>query len=540
MNPIEVVVKKSSATICRIICHHSNIYIGSALHTDIQLLDQQIPALAGHLRYLGNKRFYLRDLTQTGLFKVGQSNQSTKETYLTAGEQIRIRSYCIEIAIKNTKKAIAYPEKTKTITNNLPPTQQTKAFIHNKDTGDSLLLNPKQSITIGHSEDNDLAIKEDPFVSAFHCLIQAHKGHWHIYDLSSSNGTYINGLRIHQTQLPRSAKIVIGHTELYFQLGASANETKTRYQMIGQSKSMQQLYSLIDRFANLPDPVLITGQSGTGKELVAKALHTASSRAKQPYLAVNCGALSSQLIESELFGYTKGAFTGANMDKKGAFEAACGGTLFLDEIGELSLELQPKLLRVLETSSIRRVGGIREVDINTRVVAATHRNLADYVRQGLFREDLFHRLFVLCIPITPLKNRPEDIKLLTQHFVKKQAKIPIEILDCAYDRLLSHHWPGNIRELRNVITRSLAMLDGTRLSAASLCFTTLSAEEFTPPTKQSKQPKTKANDDQKQYIQQVLIETNWNRSETARRLGIARSTLHEKLKKWGFTTPQLK
>jgi transcriptional regulator with GAF, ATPase, and Fis domain len=279
--------------------------------------------------------------------------------------------------------------------------------------------------------------------------------------------------------------------------------------------------------------VLIAGESGCGKELVANALHEQSARAGKPFLALNCSAFTSSLIESDLFGHMKGAFTGAIADKAGAFEATDGGTLFLDEIGELPLELQPKLLRALESSVIRRVGGTREIRVDTRIIAATHRNLEELVASGDFREDLFHRLFVLSIRLPPLRERTDDILPLARHFLALQAPERKLSLDAEAEKeLLQYPWPGNIRELRNIIVRSILMNDGEVIKKDDLQFT---KDAFSGRGKDARGSIRELESEERQKMIDALDQTEGNRAEAARILGISKSTFHDRLKRYGIT-----
>ncbi len=246
----------------------------------------------------------------------------------------------------------------------------------------------------------------------------------------------------------------------------SAVESQYRFgNIIGKSKTMRDVFETIQKVAPSNATVLIEGESGTGKELVAKSIHFNSPRRESPFVAVNCSALAESLLESELFGHEKGAFTGAVSSKKGRFELAHGGTLFLDEIGELSPNLQVKLLRVLQEKTFERVGGIRSVAVDIRVITATNRNLKDEMRAGRFREDLFYRLNVVHIVIPPLRLRWEDIQLLVDHFIKKyessnQSTVPVKGLSQEVIRLFyEYSWPGNIRELENVIERAIILCE---------------------------------------------------------------------------------
>lgn len=254
--------------------------------------------------------------------------------------------------------------------------------------------------------------------------------------------------------------------------GASEVETG-RFGLIGRGGSMLDVYAIIDRVADTPSTVLITGESGTGKELIARALHEHASRRDKPFIRVNCAAIPHELLESELFGYEKGAFTGAVGSKPGRFELAHGGTLFLDEIGEIPISMQVKLLRALQEQEFERVGGIKTIQVDVRLVAATNRELQDAIREQRFREDLYYRLNVVQIRLPPLRERKNDIPLLVGHFVKRfreRLNKPnvVGVRDEAMDLLLTHPWPGNIRELENVIERCMLFCDGTLIEKRDL------------------------------------------------------------------------
>lgn len=255
-------------------------------------------------------------------------------------------------------------------------------------------------------------------------------------------------------------------------LRAQVANSYSFHNLVGKSPAMREIYSKIEQVADTRATVLITGESGTGKELVARALHAHSPRAQHPFLALNCAAVPETLIESELFGHEKGAFTGAQAKQIGLFEAVDQGTLFLDEIGDLSLSLQAKLLRVLQEKEIRRIGGREDIKVDVRVVAATNRKLATAIKQGTFREDLFYRLNVVSIHVPPLRDRTTDIPELIEHFLKKYAassgKAVRGLTEGALQALLVYHWPGNVRELESVIERAVLLCDGGRVDVEDL------------------------------------------------------------------------
>lgn len=307
---------------------------------------------------------------------------------------------------------------------------------------------------------------------------------------------------------------------------ASNNST---IQFIGETPAIKQLGQLVQRIAPTQSTMLIQGETGTGKELIAQSIHELSGRTG-PFVPVNCGSISPDLLESELFGHTKGAFTGAYSAHQGLCYFADGGTLFLDEIAEMPLPMQAKLLRMLETHSIRPVGSEREISVDCRIVAATNRNLEDQVRNGLFREDLFYRLNVLTLEVPALRHRLSDIPLLTKYFINKLAKElgipPYPITNQDIRQLQNYHWPGNVRELRNVLERTLLLgqLPIELLSADKLMAN--DEAEFVVPTGWT------LREVERRYLLDTLEFVEGNKSEAARRLGISRKTIERKLVEW--------
>lgn len=313
--------------------------------------------------------------------------------------------------------------------------------------------------------------------------------------------------------------------------------------MIGSSPAMKRVFEMVRRAAPTSATVLLQGPNGTGKDLVAHALHNLSPRAHAPFLAVNCGAISPNLIESELFGYEKGAFTGAYARKAGAFEAADNGTIFLDEIGELPLAMQVKLLRVLENRAFPRVGGTEDVTVDVRVVAATNRDLKALVAEGAFREDLYYRLNVIDIRLPALKERTGDIPLLVARFIRELAEknhvAVTGITPAALKCLEAYDWPGNVRELRNTIERMVVLSPGGLLDVADVPDEIQAATAPAPLTTPSLSPTVTLGENERNQILAVLKDVGGNRSRAAQVLGISRRTLYRKLDEYareGITT----
>lgn len=326
----------------------------------------------------------------------------------------------------------------------------------------------------------------------------------------------------------------------------SAVETRYNFgNLIGKSKPMQEIFETIRKVAPSNATVLIEGASGTGKELVAKSIHFNSPRRNQPFIAVNCAALAVSLLESELFGHEKGAFTGAVSMKKGRFELADGGTLFLDEIGELSLSLQVKLLRVLQEKMFERVGGVRQITVNIRLIAATNKSLKEEIRSGRFREDLYYRLNVMPITLPPLRDRVEDIRLLAAHFIAKYQKErsgekPVTHLDTEVERLLyEYSWPGNVRELENVIERAMVLCAGQVITVEDLPQNFRQSVQQDVSLQLEKLPGDAGlyetlTQVEIQLIERALRKANYVQSHAAALLGIGKSGLNQKIKKYNI------
>jgi DNA-binding NtrC family response regulator len=316
-------------------------------------------------------------------------------------------------------------------------------------------------------------------------------------------------------------------------------QARDRFQgIIGQSEAMQKVFETVAQVSDLPANLLIEGESGTGKEIIARAIHSNSSRASGPFVPVNCAAIPENLLESELFGYVRGAFTDARKDRRGLFQEAGGGVLFLDEIGEMPLPLQAKLLRVLEDKEVRPLGANQGEKIDTRVISAINRNLEESVRAGGFRQDLFYRLNVIRIALPPLRDRREDIPLLVNHFIEKFApdskRQVIGIQTDALAALKSHEWPGNIRELEHVIERAVLLGRGAMIGMEDLPPHLVARGEGAFVVNQALAKQLTLDELEREYIGRVLESTHGNKTEAARILGVDRTTLYRKLEEYKF------
>ncbi|MBA3456834.1 MAG: sigma 54-dependent Fis family transcriptional regulator [Deltaproteobacteria bacterium] len=418
-------------------------------------------------------------------------------------------------------------------------------------------------IRIGARRGNDVQLS-DSKVSGLHCEIRLDDRGYRLRDLDSTNGTYVAGLRINDVYVAPGALIAVGGTRLKFDpLGDSIeielSDTDRFGGMIGRSVKMRELFARLEKLAKSDTTVLVTGETGAGKELVAEALHEHSPREKGPFVVLDCGSIPPNLIESELFGHERGAFTGATNSYAGAFERAHGGTVFLDEIGELPLGMQPKLLRVLERKEVRRVGGTKTLEVDLRVVAATNRDLGVEVNRGRFREDLYYRLAVARVHVPPLRERKDDLPVLIEHILSttpggELASIAQETIDL----MMKHDWPGNVRELRNVIERAVLLAEAPD-SEDSLRRTPQAPKSDSPVTVTPSQTATSTDasmtvpvdvtvpfkhakqnvisEFEKRYISRLLAQHDGNISAAARAAGIDRMSIHKMLHRLGLANP---
>jgi len=385
------------------------------------------------------------------------------------------------------------------------------------------------TVRVGKRELADLVLS-DPTVSSLHCEIASRDG-LVLRDLGSKNGTFVGAVRVREAIVPPNEPIRIGATTLQVRRLAENVAIPLRddadfHGIVGTSPVMRALTARLERLAAADATVLVQGETGSGKELVAEALHRAGARKEGPLVVVDCGSLPASLVESELMGHERGAFTGAVAAHMGAFERADGGTLFLDEVGELPPAAQPKLLRLLETRSVRRIGGTRSRTVDVRVVAATNRDLGREVQAGRFREDLYFRLAVVRVEVPPLRERREDIPLLAAHLLRELGADPAEQLTAdVVDQLVAYDWPGNVRELRNELTRMAALPDAAPPSPPPAAATNAEpAVDLSVPLRVAKQ---RAVDElERAYVGALLDACGGRVADVARRAGMDRMTIY--------------
>jgi transcriptional regulator with GAF, ATPase, and Fis domain len=415
-------------------------------------------------------------------------------------------------------------------------------------------------LRIGKSPDNDLVLT-DTTVSREHCEIVRDPKGYLLRDLGSTNGTLLEGAEVREGYLRPGAVITVGRIELQIRTYAERIELlpseRPRFgEMVGADPSVREIFGLLERVSASDATLLIGGETGTGKDVLARSVHAASKRKDGPFVAVDCGALVGSLIESELFGHEKGAFTGALERRQGAFELAQRGTLFLDEVGELPLELQPKLLRALETRRIRRVGGSSEIPVDIRVIAASNRNLALEVERGKFRQDLYFRLAVVPIQLPPLRQRRSDIAELAKHLLVRicaeheRDAAPLQLAPAALHALCAHDWPGNVRELRNVLERAVLLSRGSgaselavaplQLGPATVAWTAAAVASSAPgvleldPALSYRENRARFEAEfERRYVRSLLDRHAGNVSAAAREAGMDRKYLHKLAVKHG-------
>lgn len=391
-------------------------------------------------------------------------------------------------------------------------------------------------MNLGNSADCQLQIT-DSAIEDRHCRLEIKNNSLFIKDLRSRQGTWVNGAKIIEAELQDGDIITLG--SLDFVIIKSDNSSPTLWPLSSKNTHLQNEYIKAHHMAQSDHSVLLLGSSGVGKDVIARTIHQFSKRKNGPFISVNCSALTETLVESELFGHIKGSFTGAIADRKGAFEAARGGTLFLDEIGDLSYNLQAKILRALENEEIRPVGADKIVKTNVRIIAATHKNLNEKIIEGSFRQDLFFRLNVLTLQLPNLADRKEDFEDLLYHFAKAYK---VRFSHNAIQKLKKHDWPGNIRELKNTVIKASVVFPKEHIQESHI-IQIVDDKKYS--SHNSLDIPLKSNSSvikeiEKQMIIKRLLANNGSQKKTAVDLGLPKSTLHDRIKTYGINLEQFK
>ncbi len=479
--------------------------------------------------------FFLRDRSGNGT-RVGDAD--VEEARLTTGAELAFGTWRALFREEGSEAPDATAVRGLTGIRAIPSPPPAAMRLRVRDRGRVRLVPLTDAgVTVGSLPGNDVVL-DDPFVSGRHLRIDRPSGRWEVTDLGSTNGTLLGGVRVYRCELPPGLPLTVGDSELVLEPGAAREgRLPGSYEgMFSVDPGMRRVFDLVDRIAPASESVVILGETGTGKELVARALHARSPRREGPFIPVNCAAIPETLMESELFGHEKGAFSGAERQRKGAFEEADGGTLFLDEIGEMPVDLQAKLLRALESGEVKRVGSSRPIQVSVRVLSATHRDLSAQVRAGRFREDLFFRLCVVPLNVPPLRARQGDVRALAQRFLDAAAPrgLSLRWSEEALRRLEAYDWPGNVRQLRNVVQRALLLRgEGNVLPASAITF-----EDLRPSSGPGGDdatlylPGLTMEDVEREVIRLSLRRHRGRRSAVVRELGIAKSTVMKRIGQW--------
>ncbi len=455
------------------------------------------------------------------------------------------RHHTVEVAIDSATSLI-HLDKCKLV------------VVDGPDRGKELVV-AKPIVRIGTNEKCDLVLSDNT-VSRFHCEIRHIRDEYLLVDHDSTNGTYVGELRLREAYLYPNCEMLVGNSLVRFMPLVEEIPVypiaRNRYgSLIGSSSRMRATYGIIDKVAPSELSAVIEGETGTGKELVARAIHERSRRARGPLVIFDCSAFPENLLESELFGHEKGAFSGAIRTHRGVFERAEGGTIFFDELGEMSVALQPKFLRALESGEIRRVGGERTIRVDVRVVAATNRNLSTLVEEGKFRQDLFYRLAKVRIELPSLRDRLEDLGLLIEHFMQElrqrdESVVARGFAPAVIDALRTYDWPGNVRELRNVVERAATFCETdevqvddlpgelrARLGHADLAGRVLPVPAIQPGENLKDAKERMVAQFEREYLLQLLERHNQNISRVAREAGIDRRHVYRLMKKYDIELP---
>lgn len=559
----ELIVSQNGKQVFRLPLDSKQIEVGRSNQNDLILSGEEVSRHHAILKQKENK-FWIIDRSSAGTYVNGAKVQGEacledQSRISIAGWELVYQKNSSEYDAENQQRSTQIARLAEEIQNDgtrllrFEPTGKIKHIramlaIDDAGSGRRHFIVKQKHLTIGSGADCDVVLK-DPFVSKKHAEIRLSDHGFLLTDLNSTNGTIVNGTKIREGYVTKDQEFTLGKSKIWVNFKSESEGDVAAFGedhfcgIYGKSHEMRMLFGRIQVVAGTDMTVLVQGETGSGKEMVARAIHDLSSRKDKPYIILNCGAISANLIESELFGHERGAFTGADQRHIGVFEQASGGTLFLDEIGELPLEMQAKILRVLEYQTLRRVGGTQDIKVDVRLIAATHRDLIRMVGENKFREDLFFRLYVLPLRVPPLRERREDIEILSQIFIKKFSRANgIFLSDEALDKLKKHSWPGNVRELKNTIMRTLAFLKGSTILVQDIEVVKMPVVAFVNETSPSLPAHsttdviapTAVDQFERERIMKAIERSCGDKAAAAQMLGIGRSTLFRRIKELGI------
>lgn len=536
---LELTIQRSGKKLFSQKIDEKPIVIGRSKENSIKLFDSTISRKHCRIEWKDGT-LILRNLSINGTFVNGKK---VNDVEVGIGDRIAIGDFTFMIAstsdIVPIKTVVERSKATNILayepTEKILTSEKLQFTITSPDQPITKKTVSSKSITIGQHASCDLPVA-DKFISRRHCRIVSDGKSLRLIDLASTNGTFVEDIKITKVIIPPQGVFRVGKSTISYKRLTATEKIKPGKEdrlgsMIGTSRAMREVFTLIKRAAQSDATVAIIGETGTGKELCAHEIHASSLRKKGPFVAINCGAVPPDIIESQLFGHERGAFTGALERSIGLFEQANGGTIFLDEIGEMPLDLQTRLLRVIESNTIRRLGGRDEIEIDARIICATNRNLRRMVEDGRFRDDLFYRIYILPIDLPALRDRMEELPVLTEHILKEIAGKDrnVVLTDGALKKLARHDWPGNVRELKNTLMRAIVsnpgdIMDERNIDPVPLKTTSCDGKEF--------------QDNERSFLESSLVDNNYNISKTAKKLSLARTTLQNKIKKYGINLPR--
>jgi DNA-binding NtrC family response regulator len=532
----ELILLSHGKPLLRCPLHGQAVSVGRSAANDISVPDEGMPPLHCSFEPMPNGGYRVVDRGGQNV-KVGTDEYEHKDLVdgdeITLGHLLARYQSADAVAAEPDKPRVERPQRTGILRTKGDGERLTRVDLRLRlpaVAGGGVIEIPPGGLRIGATSDNDIVI-DDGFVSSFHAQIFTKGERLFVRDLDSTNGTFVGSVRVVEAEVPvgstlrfGKAEVQVDTTESEEPIAAPSGDGPWRcVDLVTADAGFARTFGFIEKVAPHDATVCVFGETGTGKELVAQALHKLSGRRNGPFVPLNCAAVPQNLIESELFGHEKGAFTGADKMRVGAFEEANKGTLFLDEVGELALDVQAKLLRVLEMRAVRRLGGRGDVAIDVRVVCATHRDLVQHVKEGKFREDLLHRLYVIPVKLPALRDRPVDIPHLAQHFVNMLSpQKGVKLTDGAAKKLMNHPFPGNVRELRNVVQRALIMGDGKQVTDKDVVFVPVTLAEATMVGQVYKPGMTM--DDIEREAYKGALKAFGSASEAARALGLPKTT----------------